>query len=216
MKQTLIRGIIGPKGSGKTYTASQFFRRERAAVFYDIAQDDQVAGFATAIVEAPSYGSDSRSVLYKEWKQERDNRIVWRSENLTIGKRGQMYYYDFDPLIRAMEDIGDLTFYVDEAHQICNPWSATNGFLKLIRMGRHKGVSITWIAQRFSTVHRELTANTDELILFRLWEPLDIEAIKNRCGVKTSEAVRNLRRVSKTTDGKVIPGETIRFNVLEQ
>lgn len=215
MNQTKITGIVGPKGSGKTYLASRMFGKENAAVFFDVAEDDGILPFATAIIEAPQYLVDVRNILNKEWRDDQPNRIVWRSRNLTMAKRGFCYYRDFDSLIQAMERIGSLTFYVDEAHQICNAWTSTPEFIKLIRMGRHYKINIVWISQRFATVNRELTANTDELIFFRLWEPLDLDAVNKRCGKKIAEEVRSLKRI-QTVGTAVIPGQHIIFNVLKQ
>lgn len=190
------------------------FGKTNRAVFFDVAKDDGILPFATAIVEAPRYASDVDRTLSKEWDESEgaQNRIVWRSNNLIAKKRGRMEYYDFDPLIHTLEKIGNLTFFIDESHQVCDAWNSTNGFLKLIRMGRHYGINIVWISQRFATVSRELTANTDALILFRLREPLDIQAIRNRCGEEVAHRVQNLRRI-ETVNGKIVPGQHIDFDL---
>lgn len=190
------------------------FGRSDRAVFFDVAKDSEVLKYATAIIEAPRFSSDVDRELSKQWDEAKgaQNRIVWRSDNLVARKRGRMEYYDFDPLIHSLENIGNLTFFVDEAHQICDAWNSTNGFLKLIRMGRHYGINIVWISQRFATVSRELTANTDELILFRLREPLDIQAVRQRCGDEVAKRVESLRRIEKS-DGRVIPGQHIDFDL---
>ena len=216
MQQTKITGIIGPKGSGKTYLSSRRFGLEKNAVFFDVAEDDSVLPFATAIIEAPRDAYEVRRAVMRDWNDKGENRIVWRSQNLRIGKKGLCTYYDLDALIKAICEIGSLTFYVDEAHQVCNAWTSTPEFIRLIRLGRHWNVNIVWVSQRFATVHRELTANTDEFVFFRLWEPLDLDAVKNRCGVATANRVRELHRIKTGSDGKVIPGEHLVFNVLEQ
>jgi hypothetical protein len=193
------------------------FGKTDRAIYFDVAEDDGVIPFVTAVIQAPKDMYEVSRVLDKEWDNAFDaqNRIVWRSTNLVIGKRGLCFYRDLDPLIKAAQKIGRLTIFIDESHQICNAWTSTPEFIRLIRLGRHWKINIVWISQRFATVHRELTANTDEFIFFRIWEPLDLDAISKRCGDVTAEKVRNLRRI-KNVEGRTVPGEHLVFNVLEQ
>src|SRR5690242_7832478 len=127
MNQTKITGIIGPKGRGKTYLSARMFGKTDRAIYFDVAEDESVLPFATAVVEAPRDMYEVQRVLDKEWDNAPDaqNRIVWRSTNLVIGKRGLCWYRDFDPLIKAAQKIGSLTLFIDGSHQICNAWTST-------------------------------------------------------------------------------------------
>ena len=72
-------------------------------------------------------------------------------------------------------------------------------------------MSIVWIAQSME-VHREIRRNTDDLYLFRITEPGDLDKIAERCGRITSDRVANLRRLRKE-NGKAVPGELLFWSV---
>ena len=75
---------------------------------------------------------------------------------------------------------------------ISQPNWLPDGFDRLMRLGRHRAISMVWTAQRMSEVARRLTSATDRFVLFRHTEPRDIEAIAQRCGIEVADRVARL------------------------
>jgi hypothetical protein len=99
---------------------------------------------------------------------------------------------------------------VDEAHVLCTARNCPRPLYYAVTLGRHRKLSLIYAAQRFAQVTRIITANTDEFLFWRISEPLDIVAIRDRCGADVAEAVANLRP-TELVNGIVKPGEILRW-----
>ncbi len=98
----------------------------------------------------------------------------------------------FDGFADLVYRRGNLVVGVEEVPMISEPNWLPDGFDRLVRLGRHRGIDLVWTAQRMSEVARRLTSATDRFLLFRHTEPRDIDAIQARCGIDVADRVARL------------------------
>src|SRR5215469_18422441 len=87
---------------------------------------------------------------------------------------------------------GELLLAVEEIPLLCSASYIPPELGRLVRLGRHRRVSLLWTAQRAAEVSRTLTAMTDVFVLFSCTEPRDLDAIRERCGAEIAEKVSRL------------------------
>jgi hypothetical protein len=197
-----VTGIIGPKGSGKTFRSARLFSAEERALFYQPARmNTECDVFATHI----SYGD---IVGIQHILQNEQFRIVYKVPDCDFVRRGQnLFYASILPLAQLCYDIGNITLYIDEAHEICNQYTIDPELRRVIRLARNNQLNLTWVSQSME-VHREIRRNTDEFYFYRIFEPSDLDKIAERCGELTAQRVSNLKRL-RSEGQAIIPGECI-------
>jgi hypothetical protein len=120
---------------------------------------------------------------------------------------------DLDTFIQACYIRERMTMIIDEAHFFCDPWHIPIFFRQAVVMGRSRYLDTLYCAQKFSTISKELTANTHELYIWRISEPGDLRSIVERCGEDCAEAIANLRPSNdgRRTGGDFEPGEYVHW-----
>lgn len=104
--------------------------------------------------------------------------------------------------LRAADPRVGHVIVLDEVNLYCSPHKASPELLEVMRIGRHSRVDVVFAARRFQEVHRDLTAQADQLRCFRTTEPRDLKVIADYCGADFAEALRLLpERGSSTWDG---------------
>lgn len=206
--QNKIMGIVGPTGSGKTYLAAREFGQEDRALVYQIVRTNiEYDVYATHITD------DLRTAI-KTMEREEKYRIVYKVPDSDIVEKGKELDYPSSRIIaQACYDIGNMTLYLDEAHELCDQMKIHPRLRKVIRLGRNNELNVTWIAQSME-VHREIRRNSRELIMFYMWEPGDLEKIEERCGEQTMQRVTELRRLQQVGN-KIIPAEYLVWRAYE-
>lgn len=204
MLQNRIIGIIGPKGSGKTYRAAKMFSTCRCAVLYDIAHDEAYYEHATLV-------TNDTSQLFKElrnWDAEGTEpfRAIYPVQSADLMPKGkELVYLTATPIVEECFAIGNCTLFLDEAHELCSQYSIDWRLRKVVRLSRHQQLNIVWISQSMNEIHREIRRNTDEYHFYKIHEPRDLEAIEDRCGPECASRVAQLQRL-KREGGKLVPG----------
>jgi hypothetical protein len=183
----LIRGIVGPTGSGKTYVMARLFGQEDRALVYQVVRSNEECDiFATHLTDDVE---SACRILRKEEKY----RVVYKVQDNDVVERGRDLDY---PSSRVLAEEcyveGNMTLFLDEAHELCDQQKIHPRLRKVIRLARNNRLSVTWISQSME-VHREIRRNSQELILFHMHEPGDLEKIEERCGTCTAERVSMLR-----------------------
>lgn len=82
---------------------------------------------------------------------------------------------EIEGLFEAVFELSNLTLVVEEAEIYISPYAKSNNFLKLVRYGRHKGISIIGIARRTSELSQSFRAQTDEIISFKQTDINDLK-----------------------------------------
>ena len=91
-------------------------------------------------------------------------------------------------------DFDSLTLVLDEIDMFCSPTSVPNELFTSLNLGRHRNLDIVCASRRPANVPRLMTANSDELILFRFSEPNDIRYLAEFTSKQYAETCRQLPR----------------------
>lgn len=194
-----IIGVIGPKGSGKTFDICRYLRTNPAFAAFVIFRND--VGYLSVADEVIT---ENPRQLAESMKQPQF-RIIYHPSIPEV-KDGDFVFPFFDRFVEICFRRGNCTMVIDEAHLLCDARNCPPYLLMALIDGRRRNLNILYVSHRFSTVSRMLTANTDELWLYKITESADLDEIRKRCGAETMEKVRNLRRLERK-GGEVIPGE---------
>jgi hypothetical protein len=194
-----IVGIIAPKGTGKTHLAAQMIKElERVAVFDPIHDPAYAACCEELVIGSPRrFGTEIFCERF---------RVVLRPT-----------WYDPDSLDCVAFDWfctlsflrGNMTAIIDEAHLFCSSHRCPPELLNASRLGRHSKLSLVYITQSFTAVHRILTLNTNTFVFFKVIDPRDLDGIKDRCGIETAEQVQALRKLEFHEQNEPIPGQRL-------
>jgi len=111
--------------------------------------------------------------------------------------------------IRLAYGVGNCVLVVDEIDLYGDVRSPDESLLKVIRYGRHRGVSLIGVSQRPANVVRDLTAQSDILIMFHTTENRDVLYLADRIGSDNAERLRSIPQFSylvySAQDGGIIP-----------
>ena len=165
--------ILGRKNQGKTYYARHIVKDKDRVIIFDPRR--QFSGCGVIV----DNGEDFFRYLYAN----RDGkfRIVYQpapsfgDENIVKS--------DFKRICEPVSVMQNIYFVVDEIHLCTSPRECSNEwFINVIDAGRHRGQSLIATTLRYTGVDRDITANADRLILFRMEENADVEYCKKRIG----------------------------------
>ena len=175
--QNRIVGVVGRRGSGKSTMARRLLERSaRVFVFDAMGEHRWIPNRFGSLdeVEEFIYWSEAQKAFAGAFVPERGLE------------------QEFEELAQMIYERGNLVFGVEEIPMLCTPSHLSPELDRLVRLGRHRRVSLVWTAQRMTEVARRLTAATDWFILFRHTEPRDLDSIAERCGAEVAEAVATL------------------------
>jgi hypothetical protein len=85
--------------------------------------------------------------------------------------------YEFDCCCRLVWELAPITFVIDEAWLFTQPGWMPEPLNALGLMGRTRGVTLLYTAQRPQDIARRLTALTTSWEIFRVEEPADLAAL---------------------------------------
>lgn len=110
------------------------------------------------------------------------------------------YYFPY--ICQFVKQTGKCTFLIDEIDMVSSPTTIPKELDYLLRYGRHHEIDIIGTARRPAEVHRNLTANSDDIYVYQTHEPRDLTYLQKFIDV---EKVSGLPQY-----------ECLHYNALEQ
>jgi hypothetical protein len=181
--QNKIIGVAGRKGSGKSTLAHKMLARgSRFFIFDTMGEHGFPAG--NGFHTFRDIGSAEEFLLWAQEQSRFAGRLIPQSNDLEA---------EFSELAEIVYEQGNMLLAIEEVPMLTrSPSYLPPQFDRLVRLGRHRQVSILWTCQRMAEVARRLTAATDVFVLFGHREPRDLEAISDRLGSDIAERVSRL------------------------
>jgi hypothetical protein len=216
--QNKIICVIGPKGSGKTFTVCEGMKHMERVVVFDMVHEE---AYAQVVLE--EHNKNNVIVVGEPKKfaeaisRDKENfKVIYRPVNLEVVKMGLVETNEFGPITKLVFLRGDCWFIVDEAHLLCNSHNCPKELMIANLLGRHRRMSLLLVAQSFTGIHPAIRKNADEFMFWRIIEPSDLDGIRERCGRDVEEQVRNLRPLERNpeTEELIRPGQMLRWDKL--
>ncbi len=161
----MIRGIFGRKGSGKSTRLREIVRAYPRGIVIDPMSEH--TGLGSLVTTLDDFKTYWRKMYDRDrWKMVLQPMNLKESSDPLAALRPYM-----TTIIAAGQDC---LVCVDEVDFFANVRQIDPAISHLVNYGRHQGVSLLFAARRPAAVPRELTAQCDELIIFRTVEPRDI------------------------------------------
>ena len=108
----------------------------------------------------------------------------------------------------AVARTGNCCCVVEETSLVASPSSVPDGLKKLLAVGRHYGISMVLVAQRFAQMPRLATGMASRIVAFRQTEPSDVADLEKRLGAGAPDP-RTLKKFS-CIDWRPETGATVR------
>lgn len=175
--QNRIVGVVGRKGSGKSVFSRRVLERcPRLFLFDTMGEHTWVPN---------TFRDMEKADQFLAWAQTEEYFAGRYVPEVDLAD-------DFAELASIVFDQGEIFLAVEEIPLLCSASYIPPELGRLVRLGRHKRVSLLWTAQRAAEVSRTLTAMTDVFVIFSSTEPRDLDAIRDRCGAEIAEKVSRL------------------------
>lgn len=171
-KENTIITILGRKGSGKSRLAGEIMDE-----FPRVFIIDSIGEYEAPLI---AWGlHDSVRLILQEHQKPATTislRAVSVEDNLT--------------LLSLLYEVPDCLIVIEEASLYCSPSLLPDEIAALVRYGRHRRISLLFVARRPSELHRDITGQSDVLVSFCQREPRDIDYF--RAWGDVAEAVQKL------------------------
>ena len=166
MPDNTIITVLGMKGSGKTTLVQQMLSDWDRVVIVDANGEYEEATIAWGLQE-----SVEALTQYENAQRFRLSlRLEQKEESLQI--------------LRLSYLLSDALIVIDEASLYSSANFMPDEISRLVRFGRHKQLSLFFVARRASELPRDITANSDIVVSFRQQEPRDKEYLMSLFGEK--------------------------------
>jgi hypothetical protein len=160
--------------------------RAQRAIFFDTAAN---VGYGERQNPMPGwvdiYGMESFVAFMRRHRHDRGRfRVVYHP--------GEDADAEFIWLCRLVVQIRNVIFAVDEIWNFCESGSMPKELKFLAVQGRHPGVTLIWTAQAPQLVASRLRTVASRYYVFRLTDPLDIEAMRGRIPSEAADQLPSL------------------------
>jgi hypothetical protein len=152
-----IVGVLGKKGSGKTFLTMQMLKNIPKYIVLDVLHEYNAGMIFTNFEELHTYLCNNQNM--------RKYRIIFRPERQD----------ETDIFLEMTTYINDFTLVMEEADFHCNPHKINEYLEHNLKYGRHYNRNLIWVSRRPFEVNRMLTAQSDLIIVFGTTEPRDLQ-----------------------------------------
>lgn len=177
-RQNKIIGVAGRKGSGKSTIARKILESSPRLFMFD------TMGEHAWIPER--FENLEQAVMFLMESPYRETFMG------SLVPSGDDFDSEFAETCVEVYDAGNMMFGVEEIPMLSTAGFVPKKFNKIVRLGRHRNLSVLYTAQRLSECPRALTSATDIFVLFCHSEPRDLDAISDRCGGEIARKVQEL------------------------
>jgi hypothetical protein len=151
--------IFGKTGSGKSTLAKKLLSEFNRIIIIDTQFEYSEGIIFSNILDLQIYHFTNQPETFK---------YICRFDN----------DLDFEFLFRWIYITGDICLLAEEAEIYISPRSTQNDFLKLVRYGRHKNISIIGIARRASELSVDFRSQVTTIYSFKQTETLDLQRMQ--------------------------------------
>ena len=181
-KKNTIISVFGKKGSGKTYFVKKKLKRHfRRKLILD-TQNEYVDSVETFLRNKNNY-------VLNDFDFEYFINCVWQAPDFTAIVRINNFSSVME-WVSIADKIGYLSLFVEEIH-LFDSKNRKDSLYNIFTTGRHRFINVIGTAQRFSTVSREMTSQSDVIISFRQTEQRDIKQAGDF--IDNPERLKNLK-----------------------
>lgn len=159
MKRKVIL-IFGRTGSGKSYFVKQIIKKLSRVIIIDKMFEYNDGIIFYSFIELLDYFLINKPQEFK---------FICRFENDN----------DIELLFRFCWYVKNLVLVVEESELYISPYQKQSEFLKLVRYGRHRAISIIAIARRVIELSNDVKANADKIITFKQILKKDLDYLEN-------------------------------------
>lgn len=173
--------VVGRKGCGKTTLVREIVREHARVVILDWCHE-----YGAEVGAQVKDGLRACALALVAASRERRFRLSLRVDELAGDPREQ-----FLELLTIVWQMPGVLLVVDEASAYQSPSWMPPELARFPRIGRHRGISQLYVAQRPSMLHRDVTSQSDLLVSFQQHEERDVRYLVNLLG-PAGERVRQL------------------------
>ena len=207
-KHREVRGIFGTSGSGKTFLAAKMYGLESRAVVYNFMHDPQFAVKSTHIIKGDTASAKLLRGFFRARSKE-GFRIDFEPSDISEDE-----ILSFDRVCFEVYRSGmPISLYIDELHMLTSAGWSPKELKDIAFTGRHREISVIYMAQRFASIDKKITYQTQIFDFFQTDEPTDLKGIADRCGSEVAEQVQGLRRLD-TTKNPIVKPEYYEYNAV--
>ncbi len=168
-----IVGVMGKKGSGKSFAVKYVLKRIPRYIILDSLHEYERGIIFHNANEVREYIKRYSSIDFK---------IIYRPTNDE----------DVFQFLNIISHVNNYTFIAEEIDLYCNSYAIDPNILYNIKYGRHFNRNLIWITRAPFEINRFLTRNSDVIITFRQTEPRDLDYLKKYSFNVTKEELMNL------------------------
>ena len=170
LKNTDVICIYGQRGSGKSIMAKYLLLKFPKYIVFDPLGE---------------YSRFGKVVFSLEEINPEDERIIFNPRDTPNNEETHDLVSKY-----VWDNLPNYCFLTDEIHMYQSKALTTN-FKKVITQGRHRGIGMICVSQRFANVNQTITTQASHLFLFRLFGR-DIETAKTYFGSDIEDLLRQL------------------------
>jgi len=165
--QNLIVTVLGRKGCGKSTLVREITRDWKRVVIIDYLGE---------------YGGNVGATVHEGLRASVQALVRWAPQARFCCS---LRLDDMEDALGVLEVCGamhDYLLVVEEASWLCSAAHIPQQLARLVRFGRHRGISQLYVAQRPTMVHRDVTSQSDVLVSFNQHERRDVAYLQSILG----------------------------------
>lgn len=162
MKTRVIYLIYGKTGSGKSTLAKKLIKNFSRICIIDALHEYNEGIIFYSLMDFTNY--------LKTYKYQKENfTYIFRFTNDN----------DINNLFVLIYELENICLLLEEAEIYISPYSKRSSFLKLVRYGRHKEISIIGIARRISELSTDFRAQVNKIYTFKQTDFNDLKKLES-------------------------------------